>query len=107
MILLQLDFKIRRKVIELSKKVKKFQRVKILKNINWDDLEIIEANKNHLPGLHLQLVPQRIYPYNKYFSHVLGYISQPSEAEIQLPYITNMPTLDIGKTGIEKNLMKF
>lgn len=101
-----ISFKTRRKVIELSNKVKKFQRVKILKNINWDDLENIEANKNYLPGLHLQLVPQRIYPYNKYFSHILGYISQPSEEEIQLPYITNMPTLDIGKTGIEKKFNK-
>ena len=59
--LISIDYSTRRKVIELSKKVKKFQRIKILKNISWDDLEIIEANKYDLPGLKLELVPQRIY----------------------------------------------
>ena len=39
--LISIDYSIKRKVIVLSKKVKKFQRIKILKNISWDDLEII------------------------------------------------------------------
>ena len=99
---ISIDFKTKRKVIELSKKVKKFQSVKILRNINWNNLEIIEANKIELPGLHLQLVHQRIYPYESNFSHVVGYISKPSSEDLSLPFITNMPTLDIGKTGIEK-----
>ena len=45
-----IDFRTKRKVIELSKKVKNFQRIKILKNISWDDLEIIEANKYDFIG---------------------------------------------------------
>ena len=97
-----IDFKTKRKVIDLSKKVKKFQSVKILKNIVWKDLEIIEANKFELPGLHLQIVPQRVYLYEKYFSHIVGYTSKPSEQDLDLPFISNMPSLDIGKTGIEK-----
>ena len=100
--LISIDYSTRRKVIELSKKVKKFQRIKILKNISWDDLEIIEANKYDLPGLKLELVPQRIYKYNRYLSHILGYTNKPSEQDLNLPYISNMPSLDIGKIGIEK-----
>ena len=97
-----IDFKTKRKVIELSKKVKKFQSVKILKNINWENLEIIEANKHEFSGLHLQIVPQRVYPYDRYLSHILGYTNKPSEQDLELPFISNMLTLDIGKAGIEK-----
>ena len=100
--LISIDYSTRRKVIELSKKVKKFQRIKILKNISWDALEIIEANKYDLPSLKLELVPQRIYEYNRYLSHILGYTNKPSEQDLNLPYISNMPSLDIGKIGIEK-----
>ncbi|PPR47053.1 MAG: Penicillin-binding protein 2 [Alphaproteobacteria bacterium MarineAlpha5_Bin9] len=100
---IKIEFKKKRKVIELVKKSKKFDRVKILKNIYWDDLEIIEANKNNFPGLHLQNVPLRDYVYNNYFSHIIGYINKPSEQDLSLPYITGMPTLEIGRTGIEKS----
>ena len=98
------DFEKKRKIILLSKKVKKFESIKIEENLNWEKLELIEANKNHLPGLHLQEDYQRVYPQNKYFSHILGYISQPTLNDLNLPFISKMPRLDIGKTGLEKFL---
>ena len=96
------DFEKRRKIILLSKKVKKFESIKIEENLNWEKLEIIEANKNYLQGLYLQEDYQRVYPQNQYFSHILGYISQPSQKDLNLPFISKMPKLDIGKTGLEK-----
>ncbi len=101
---LSIDFKTRRKVISLYKKVKKFQSIKILKNIGWKELEVIKANQIYLPGLDLRMIPQRAYPFNRYYSHILGYTSQPSKEDIQLPFIANMPELDIGRTGLEKIL---
>ena len=88
----------------MSKKVKKFERIKILENLEWDILELIEVNKNHLSGLNLQEDFKRIYTQNKYFSHVLGYVSQPTQKDLNLPFISKMPNLDIGKTGLEKYL---
>ena len=44
----------------------------------------------------------RIYNYNNIFSHLLGYVNKPNEKELSLPFITNMPNLDIGKEGLEK-----
>ena len=98
------SFKQKTKVIALSKKLKKFESIKVLENLDWKNLELIETNKNHLSGLNLQEDFQRIYPDNDYFSHILGYISQPSEKDLNLPYISKMPRLDIGKTGLEKFL---
>ena len=100
--LISIDFSKQRKIIKLSEKVKKFENVKILQNINWEKLEKIEASKNELLGLHLQVIPKRIYPYDNFFSHLLGYTNKPSEKDLKLPFITNMRSLDIGKSGIEK-----
>ena len=101
---INISFKQKRKIINLSKKVKKFESIKIIENLNWNDLELIETNKTHLDGLHLKEDFQRIYPGNSSFSHILGYISQPNKKEVNLPYISKMPKLDIGKTGLEKYL---
>ena len=98
------DFNKKRKVIELSKKLYKFENIKIFENLEWETLELIETNKNHLSGLYLQEDYLRIYPENKYFSHILGYINKPSQEDLNLPYISKMPQLDIGKTGLEKYL---
>ena len=45
----------------------------------------------------------RVYQYGNILSHLLGYINKPNSEEISLPFIANMPDLDIGKEGLEKN----
>jgi len=99
---ISLDYQTKKNVIKLSNKLRKFESIKVLENLNWNDLEIIEANKNYLQGLSLKTDYQRIYPYEKYFSHILGYVSQPTQKDLILPYIAKTPRLDIGKTSLEK-----
>ena len=99
-----LDFQKKRDIIKLSKKVKKFEKIKIIENLNWKTLEILEANKNYLPGLALIQDFQRIYPKREIFSHLLGYVNMPSKQDLILPYISQMPMLNIGKQGIEQSL---
>ena len=48
---IKIDFPKRRKIIELSKKIKKFEKIKIAENIDWQVLEKIEANKYNLQGI--------------------------------------------------------
>ncbi len=100
--IIKIDFPKKRKIIELSKKVKKFEKIKIFENINWNDLELIESNKLNIEGIFISQDYMRIYNYGNIFSHLLGYINKPNESEISLPFITNMPNLDIGKEGLEK-----
>ena len=100
----KLDFQKKRDIINLSKKVKKFEKIKIIENLNWETLEILEANKNYLTGLELTQDFQRMYPEKEYFSHLLGYVNQPSKKDLILPYISKMPKLNIGQHGIEKSL---
>ena len=99
---IDLDFKTKRKIINLSKKLKKFEKIKVTENLDWKTLEILETNKNYLEGISLVEDFQRIYPQNESFSHLLGYVNKPSKKDLNLPYISNMPLLNIGKQGLEK-----
>ena len=98
----KIDFSKKREIIELSKKIKKFERIKILENLDWKTLEKLEANKNYLNGIQLMEDFQRLYPQKEIFSHLLGYVNKPSKKDYTLPYISNMPLLNIGQQGIEK-----
>ncbi len=100
--IVDINFKKKRKIINLSKEVKKFEKIKILENIDWNALERIEANKFKIEGIFISQDYLRVYNYNNVFSHILGYINKPNQREIELPFITNMPNLDIGKEGLEK-----
>ena len=101
--ILKIDFSKKRKIIELSKKVQKFEKIKIFENINWQDLEKIETNKLNIDGIFIAQDYMRVYQYGNIFSHLLGYINKPNSEELSLPFIANMPDLDIGKEGLEKN----
>ena len=78
---IKLDFSKKREIIELSKKVKKFERIKILENLDWKTLEILETNKNYLNGIQLREDYQRVYPQKEIFSHILGYVNKPSKKD--------------------------
>ncbi len=101
--IIKINFTKKRKIIQLSKKVKKFEKIKIFENIYWEDLEKIETNKLDIEGIFISQDYMRVYNYGNIFSHLLGYINKPNQNEISLPFITNMPDLDIGKEGLEKN----
>ena len=100
---IDIDFAKRRKIIELTSKVKKFEKIKIFENISWSVLEKIETNKYNLEGIFIAEDHLRIYPYKEVFSHLLGYINKPNQKELSLPFISKMPDLDIGKEGLEKS----
>ena len=100
---IKIDFSKRQKIIELSKKIKKFEKIKIAENIDWQVLEKIEANKYNLQGIIIDQDYIRIYPQKEFFSHIVGYLSKPNQKELSLPFISQMPNLDIGKDGLEKS----
>ena len=101
--IIKIDFTKKRKIIELSKKIKKFEKIKIFENVHWNELEKLEANKIDIEGIFISQDYMRVYNYGNIFSHLLGYINKPNEDEVTLPFITDMPDLDIGKEGIEKS----
>ncbi|KUO51561.1 MAG: hypothetical protein APF76_12965 [Desulfitibacter sp. BRH_c19] len=92
---------------KLGENTRKFEPVQIV-TLPWDEegIEIIsrlEERRSDLPGVVIEEVPQRFYPYGSLAGHILGYVGQISERELET-FTEHQYGLNdkIGKTGIEK-----
>ena len=78
--------------------------VSLIDNLSWDDLSRIEANYYKLKGIAIEEGVLRFYPLPFETSHLVGYVSSPSEKESdgQNQNLFMHPDFKIGKFGIEK-----
>ncbi len=101
--LLDLD---RAEMAERWEKVKgraKYYPVVLASNITRNQVEIIEENRLHLPGVEVEMKPVREYNNGMLGSHLLGYIGEVSEDELNNEgYEDYYPGDYIGKNGIER-----
>jgi len=104
------------KVLDLSakqkesflKKIKNARRksvISLMDNLDWDDLARVESNSYALGGVRIERGIIRKYPYPQETAHVVGYVSSPSESEMQYSQ-SNLfmhPDFRVGKSGLEKS----
>ena len=84
-----------------------FKPMLISKNISRDDLAVIETNLFNLPGVKIQVRPQRHYAYGDFACHIIGYLGEISERQLKSDqYPGNRPGDLIGKYGVEKKWQK-
>ncbi|HET6421263.1 MAG TPA: penicillin-binding protein 2 [Geobacteraceae bacterium] len=85
----------------------KYFPVILASGITRDQLEIIEENQLSLPGVDIQMHPVRDYPNGVLASHLLGYLGEMSEKEMDSDqYSEYNPGDYIGKSGIERSWEK-
>ncbi len=85
-----------------------FKPILIKPNMPRDELVLVETNLFNLPGIMIQVRPQRYYIYETFGSHVIGYLGEISEAEINSGhYPANKSGDFIGKFGVEGRYHKF
>jgi len=79
--------------------------ISLIDNLGWDDLARIETNSYLLPGISIESGIIRRYPYPAETAHFLGYVSLPSEKEIDEneQNLFMHPDFRMGKFGIEKS----
>lgn len=75
--------------------------IRLQSNINIEEAIQIVENQQLLPGISIQEEPIRFYPNGSLASHVLGYISQINESELDKRPERKLGDL-VGKYGIEK-----
>ncbi len=51
-------------------------------DLDFEEFAVIAENNRDMPGVHVGLRPQRIYPYGSLGSHVLGYLKQWEKGKI-------------------------
>ena len=87
--------------------------VSLIDNLNWYDLAKIESSSHLLPAISIESGIIRKYPYPYETAHFLGYVSLPSEKQIEKLPTNNLtaennknlfmhPDFRIGSFGIEK-----
>jgi len=74
----------------------------IKQDITPDEVAFIEANRNELPELDTIMVHRRLYPKDGFAAHLIGYVGEVSETDLNRPQFELYNQGDIvGKTGLE------
>lgn len=92
---------------EKNKKRAKYYPIVLASNITRDHVEIVEENRMRLPGIEIEMKPVREYSSGQLAAHLLGYIGEVSEKELNAAGFEDYNPGDyIGKNGIERALEK-
>ncbi|NWF54693.1 MAG: penicillin-binding protein 2 [Syntrophaceae bacterium] len=79
------------------------QPVKIKTNITREELAAVETRRLDLPGVVVDVVIRRNYPYKNLASHLIGYLGEISQEELaREEFLNHKLGYLVGKYGIEK-----
>jgi penicillin-binding protein 2 len=80
-----------------------YQPIPIKQDITADEDAFIEAHKNELPELETIHEERRLYPRDGFASHIIGYVGEVSEEDLNNPrYAYYEPGDVVGKAGVEE-----
>jgi penicillin-binding protein 2 len=84
-----------------------FKPIPVKRDMSREELAIIETQLYDLPGVDIQLHPQRYYIHKSFASHLIGYLGEISEEQLNSgEYNGNKAGDLIGKDGVEKKWQK-
>ncbi|OFW10637.1 MAG: penicillin-binding protein 2 [Acidobacteria bacterium RIFCSPLOWO2_12_FULL_59_11] len=94
---------------ELQQQVEKFKRrapyqpIVIRENAAWRQVAFLESHRSEFPELDLVVAQRRLYPSQGFAAHLLGYVGEVSESDLDLPELAlSQPGDLVGKAGIER-----
>ena len=75
----------------------------IKEDITPDELAFIEANKSEIPELETLMVHRRLYPKDGFAAHLIGYVGEVSEQDLNRPQFELYEAgMIVGKSGLEQ-----
>ena len=81
-----------------------YQAVILKENLSHAEVAFVEAHRSQLPELELIRSHRRLYPRGGLASHVVGYVGEVSDSELdQDTFMFYEPGAEIGKAGIERS----
>jgi len=78
-----------------------FEEIVLLRDLDWERTVKIETHQFELPGVSVQVGPRRTYPFGEMAAHLLGYVGQVNQRELESRSGYRPGDL-IGKTGAER-----
>lgn len=83
-------------------RVPTFQPIILKEDITQDESAFIEAHRDELPELETMMVYRRLYPNNGFMAHLIGYVGEVSEDELNSGRFDGYQRGDwVGKAGVE------
>ena len=104
--LLELSDKEFKKVLKKKNEIKPWETLIISDNLSWQKFSKINNHLYDLNGVKPVISISRKYPYKENFTHLLGYVSQANEKDIENTEAIKknfVPGLKVGKVGLEKS----
>ncbi len=76
--------------------------VRVRRGLSLDDVAKVEESKLELPGVVVEIEPQRVYPTSTFAAHLLGYVREVSEEQMKQGRYRRGEM--IGQVGLERLL---
>ncbi len=95
-----------KKVLKKKKEIKPWETLIVSNNLNWDKFSKINNHLYDLNGVKPVISISRNYPFDENFTHIIGYVSQANEQDIENTELIKknfVPGLKVGKIGLEKS----
>ncbi len=91
--------------IRAAMKANPFSAVTVARDLRFEQVSVIEFNREALSGFSVLVEAKRSYPYGPAFAHALGYVGEASPAELDQSEDERLAMGDIvGKYGLERNM---
>ena len=107
--LLELSDKQFKKVLKKKKEIKPWETLIVSDNLSWEKFSKINNHLYDLNGVKPVISISRNYPYKENFTHLIGYVSQANEYDVENTEVIKknfVPGLKVGKVGLEKSFEK-
>ena len=104
--LLELSDKEFKKVLKKKNEIKPWETLIVSDNLSWKKFSKINNHLYDLNGVKPVISISRNYPYKENFTHLIGYVSQANENDIENTESIKknfVPGLKVGKVGLEKS----
>jgi len=104
--LLELSDKEFSKILKKKNEIKPWETLIVSDNLNWKKFSKINNHLYDLNGVKPVISISRNYPFKDNFTHVLGYVSQANEIDVEKNEVIKknfVPGLKVGKVGLEKS----
>ena len=95
-----------KRIIKKKNEIKSWETLIVSDNLSWKKFSKINNHLYDLNGVKPVISISRNYPFGSNFTHVIGYVSQANEQDIENNEAIKknfVPGLKIGKVGLEKS----
>lgn len=93
---------------ELQKQLEQQSKIAsiVKESLTWEEMASLQLKLPDLPGLIIEKAQIRQYINPQILCHVVGYVAQASQKDLEEHHIDPIPGLRIGKNGLEKTFQQ-